>query len=577
MKRILLLLIIATSAFAQDPALQSIIESVQKKADADEFSGVLLIARDGKPVVQKAWGLADKESKTPNTMDTKFNIGSINKVFTKKAIEQLAAAGKLSLDDTIRKHLPDYPSAVADKITIRQLLDHKSGLGDIFGPRYVAAPPAKLRELSDFLPLFADEPLKFEPGTGNRYSNAGYVVLGLIIEKVSGMKYRDYVQKNIFTPAGMKDTGFWAVDENVPNRVTGYTKRGPDGPLPARRDNRSSLPGRPSSAGGAYATAGDLLRYFQWAKENGIGVGGGAPGLNAGVEVNNGWTVVAMANYDPPAAEEVARQAMMQLAPPRRGPSAPEKTTIEGLVVVPLTSPSHLMAVEAKMNGKGPYKFEIDTGAGGMMRLSQEIADELQIEIIGETISGDPSGQTMDRRKLGRVDTVEIGGAKFNGVIAAVGGRNNIIGLGLFGALTATLDFPKKELRLTRDSLPATGEHLMTFTLDHGLPTIDVEAGGVKVTSHIDSGSPGFFSSPPSAAVPIEGELQVLGHARTMNNEFDIKGGKLRGDLKIAGFSAANPMVEVIDIFPTGNVGSRFLRQYAVTFDMPNKRVMFVK
>jgi CubicO group peptidase (beta-lactamase class C family) len=282
----------------------------QKLSDTDHFSGVVFAAKGDRVLLERAWGLADVASKTPNSVDTKFNIGSINKVFTQTAIAQLATAGKLSLDDTIRKHLPDYPSPVADKITIRQLLEHKSGLGDFFGPKYIAAPPSSLRELSDFLPLFVSAPLQFEPGTSQRYSNAGYVVLGLIIEHATGEKYRDYVQKHIFEPAGMKDSGFWAVDERVAKRATGYTKRGPDGPIPAREPNTKTLPGRPSSAGGAYSTARDLFRLFQWKKANGVGVGGGAPGLNASVEIDDGWTVIAMSNYDPPSAEALTRGAM---------------------------------------------------------------------------------------------------------------------------------------------------------------------------------------------------------------------------------------------------------------------------
>src|SRR6476469_6556821 len=107
MKLSALLLLVATSLFAQQ---DQIVSSVQKLVDANQFSGSLLVAKDGKPVVQRAWGLADVETKAPNTIDTKFNIGSINKFFTKTAIAQLAEAGKLSLDDTVRKHLPDYPS-----------------------------------------------------------------------------------------------------------------------------------------------------------------------------------------------------------------------------------------------------------------------------------------------------------------------------------------------------------------------------------------------------------------------------------------------------------------------------------
>ncbi len=279
----------------------------QKLVDTDHFSGVVLVTKGGTTLLSRAWGMANETER--NTLDTKFNIGSINKTFTNEAIEQLAAAGKLSLDDTIRRHLPDYPSTVADHITIRQLLDHRSGLGDIFGPKYIAAPPSRLRELSDFLRLFVDEPLQFEPGTSQRYSNAGYIVLGLIIERLSGETYREYVRRHIFEPAGMKETGFWAIDEKVAHRATGYTMRGPEGPLTKRIPNEATLPGRPSSAGGAYATAGDLLRFFQWLGDAGVAVGGGAPGLNAAVEANGTWTVIALSNYDPPSAEALARGA----------------------------------------------------------------------------------------------------------------------------------------------------------------------------------------------------------------------------------------------------------------------------
>lgn len=316
------------------PQTDKIIALGQKHFDDKQFSGVILVAKDGEPVLTRAWGLADVATNTPNTMDTKFNIGSINKFFTKTAIAQLAESGKLSLDDTIRKHLPDYPSPVADKITIAQLVDHKAGLGDIFGDRYQAAPPSSLRELKDFLPLFADKPLLFEPGTSEKYSNAGYIVLGLIIEKVSGEKYRDYVQHHIFAPAGMKASGFWAVDETVANRATGYTLHGENGELKERQPNTRSLPGRPSSAGGAFATASDLLRFMNALQANkfasakwtawvftsslnavavhpALGIGGGAPGLNTAIEMeSDGWMVIAMSNFDPPSAMKVASAAM---------------------------------------------------------------------------------------------------------------------------------------------------------------------------------------------------------------------------------------------------------------------------
>lgn len=324
------------TGLTQAQKLSNITSYGQRLYDAKHFSGVILAAKDGEPQLTHAWGLADVATKTPNTLDTKFNIGSINKFFTKTAIAQLAEAGKLSPDDTIRKLLPDYPSPVADKITIQQLVDHRSGLGDIFGERYRNAPPSRLRELSDFLPLFADKPLDFEPGTSQRYSNAGYIVLGLIIEKISGQKYRDYVQQHVFAPAGMKDTGFYAIDENVANRATGYVGQAPSpvrtGEAPVPHPNTQSLPGRPSSAGGAYATAGDLLRFAKALNANkfasekwtnwifsstfepmgrALGIAGGAPGLNASLEMSpDGWIVIAMSNYDPPSATTLAMGAM---------------------------------------------------------------------------------------------------------------------------------------------------------------------------------------------------------------------------------------------------------------------------
>src|SRR5262249_43644411 len=174
-----------------------------------EFSGVALIARDGKPFFHEAVGLADRSFSVPNRSDTRFNVGSIGKAFTQVAIAQLAAQGKLAFTDTIRRHLPEYPSAAADRITIQQLVTMTSGLGDVFADKYDAPPKARLRPLADYLPLSAGEPLLFEPGADRRYSNAGYVVLGLIVEKVSGESYYDYVRRHVFDPAGMTDTGDW--------------------------------------------------------------------------------------------------------------------------------------------------------------------------------------------------------------------------------------------------------------------------------------------------------------------------------------------------------------------------------
>jgi len=282
----------------------------------DEFSGVVLVARHGTAIFQQAYGDADKQTKAPNRIDTKFNLGSINKVFTRICIEQLVAAGKVSMDDTIGKFLPGYPNQeAAQKVTVRQLVNMTSGIGDFFGDRYTTTPKENLRTLTDYLPLFADKPLLFAPGTQERYSNGGYVVLGLIIEKVSGESYYDYVKKNLFEPADMADTDYYLIDQKVANRAEGYTRAGSAAGVWA--NNRDSRPARGSSAGGGYSTAPDLLRFTSALASGkirssvpGLGIAGGAPGTNAALEFNpkQDYAIVVLSNYDPPSAERIARQ-----------------------------------------------------------------------------------------------------------------------------------------------------------------------------------------------------------------------------------------------------------------------------
>jgi D-alanyl-D-alanine carboxypeptidase len=333
---------VAESRKASDAEVAAAADKYLSGGGADAFSGVVLIAKSGKPFFHKAYGMANRDFAVANRLDTKFNLGSINKVFTQVAIAQLVQQGKLSLSDTIRKLLPDYPSAAADKITVQQLVTMSSGLGDFFGERYDATPKTKLRTLSDFLALFVDEPLLFAPGTSRRYSNAGYIVLGLIVEKVSGETYYDYVRKHVFLPAGMKDTDAYPQDSVVANRAVGYTREGEDGktqPGP-KRINVDTLPARSSSAGGGYSTAPDLLAFdaamradkllspawTDWyfsdkekapvagdpaRKHSGAGgFAGGSPGVNAVIEtdLDTGYSIVVLSNDDPPSAETVAKK-----------------------------------------------------------------------------------------------------------------------------------------------------------------------------------------------------------------------------------------------------------------------------
>src|SRR5258705_9931281 len=183
----------------------------------DYFSGGALIARDGKPIFEKAYGLANKRSNTPNNVKTKFNLGSINKSFTSVAIAQLAQQGKLSFNDPIGKYLPDYPNkTVAAKVTIHQLLTHTSGMRSYFNDEFMKR-RASLRTLADLLPFFFNDPLDFEPGEKMQYSNSGYVVLGLIVERLTKQSYFDYVREHIFKPAGMKNTDSYELEQKVSN------------------------------------------------------------------------------------------------------------------------------------------------------------------------------------------------------------------------------------------------------------------------------------------------------------------------------------------------------------------------
>lgn len=293
--------------------------SLDSLSRAGRFSGVAVLAKGDRPVFQHAYGVADRATNRANNLETAFNLGSINKVFTQIAIMQLAAAGKISLDSTLGKYWPDYRNQeVARKVTIRQLLRHTSGIGgNIFDPP-AGGKRNDIRSLKDYLPLFVNAPMQFEPGARSAYSNAGYVVLGLLVERLSGDDYYSYVRQHIFEPAGMTRTGSFAVDSLPTNTAIGYTKGDQDAPADAPvHANASDLPGRGSSAGGGYSTAQDLMKFLQALRERriangppaGIGVAGGSGGLNAVVEgeLPGGYDLIVLSNLDPPAAERVSQ------------------------------------------------------------------------------------------------------------------------------------------------------------------------------------------------------------------------------------------------------------------------------
>jgi D-alanyl-D-alanine carboxypeptidase len=257
--------IIVPASPTSDPAgagIDGVVAILEGLISRDEFSGVALIARGDRVAWEAAAGQANRESAIPNRMATQLNLGSMNKMFTAVAVMQLAEQGRLALDDTIARHLPDYPDEeVAGSITIHQLLTHTSGLGDVFTAAFNANPHA-YRSNADYLPLFAGEPLLFVPGSDWSYSNAGFVVLGLIIERVSGKTYDSYVREHIFEPSGMLGTAAYDVEAEAPDRAVGYTTQDIEGRETGVLVAHTALmPGHGFAAGGGYSTAGDLLRF----------------------------------------------------------------------------------------------------------------------------------------------------------------------------------------------------------------------------------------------------------------------------------------------------------------------------
>jgi CubicO group peptidase (beta-lactamase class C family) len=316
---------------------------LRKRTAADRFSGATLVAKGGRIVFSGAYGQADRERGIANTLETRFRIGSMNKMFTAVATLQLVEQGKLALDDTVGKHLPGYPNRdVATKVTVRHLLTHTGGTGDIFGPEYDAN-RLQLREHGDYVKLYGSRAPRFEPGSRFEYSNFGFVLLGAIIEAVSGESYYDYVREHVFGPAGMTSTDSLPESEEVPNRSIGYMRSSLGAPW---QPNTDWIPWRGTAAGGGYSTVGDVARFadaltsnkllslastellitgkvamapgiryafgFADARDkNGsgwVGHGGGAPGMNGDLRIylKSGYVVVVLANLDPPAAQRIS-------------------------------------------------------------------------------------------------------------------------------------------------------------------------------------------------------------------------------------------------------------------------------
>lgn len=302
--------------------------------EAAGFSGVALIGRDDAIDAEMAFGFAEPSAGRRNTTATRFNLGSINKTFTAIGIAQLVEQSRLGLDDKLITYLPDYPNKnAASRISIRQLLTHRSGLAQFmradFGDVTVAA----------MTKIVGDEPLAFEPGTRQLYSNGGYIVLGRVIEVVAGKGYSDYVNDHVYRPAGMIASGFYRNGDRTENIALPVAlAEGGRGAAPALGSS-SAGPRTGNPAGGGYATAADLFRFAralrsgrllkptmtryvldgtfaedpkwgfalreqQAGRHRFLGNGGGAPGVNAEFrfEPAGAYTVVVLSNSSPPSA-----------------------------------------------------------------------------------------------------------------------------------------------------------------------------------------------------------------------------------------------------------------------------------
>ena len=342
----------AAAQAASDSAFVAALRArLEAATAAGEFSGAVLVARDGRTLFEGAYGLADRERSIPNTPLTQFRVGSMNKMLTAVAALQLVQAGTLRLDAPLGTYLPDYPNAeVASKVTPHHLLTHTGGTGDIFGPQFMAN-RTELRTTGDYLRLYGTRGLQFAPGAQHVYSNYGFMLLGALVERAGGTSYDDHVAARVLAPAGMTATGTAPEDSLVPGRSVGYTRQVVPGALVS---NAPTLPYRGTPAGGGYSTVGDLARFAVALREHRlldpahtalllsgkvaigeevryaygffdrvvggrrfVGHGGGAPGMSGDLafEPNGGYVVVVLSNLDPPAAGRVSAFILERLPP----------------------------------------------------------------------------------------------------------------------------------------------------------------------------------------------------------------------------------------------------------------------
>ncbi|WP_109853278.1 serine hydrolase [Aquimarina sp. AU58] len=327
-KVITFLIICFVSGLQAQTINDKIEEMMQKHVELDQFSGTVLLAKEGKILYQKAFGDANKSYQIKNNIDTKFNIASMGKMFTGVSIMQLEEQGKLKINDPVVKYLKDFP--FGNKITIHHLLSHTSGLSNYMRHKVYRANRGKRYVINDIIPFIYEQKLEFDiPGKKFAYSNSGMVVLGAIIEKISGQSYSEFITQNIFIPAKMNNTQMRFWDDVVENRALGYLKS-----ISGKYTNTIYTNSSPQSDGGILSTVKDMLKFdqalytsllinenskkklftnvipkityglaFQVENKNNnrvVGHGGGLPGFSSYFSryLDDKYTIIALSNYD---------------------------------------------------------------------------------------------------------------------------------------------------------------------------------------------------------------------------------------------------------------------------------------
>lgn len=334
-KYICLLFLTLCFACSPTPTLEDKLPELSQKIDEagakDAFSGVVLLYQNNELLLEKVYGLADMDTREPITRQTKFNLASMNKMFTAVAIMQLRDAGKLDLLATVGTYLSDYSNTtVRDSVTIQQLLTHTSGLGDYFDDRLEQISPDSIRSLNDYYQIFVNDPLNFAPGSSFGYSNAGYIVLGLVIEAITGRSYYDHIHQSVFSPLGMQQSGWGHSDTLVLQLARAYGTADSSG----HRMENPYLGMKGSSAGGGFSTVDDLYTFAKGLKsgqilsletltemkedrfENGYGYGLSLRDLN-------GWKVYGHNGGFPGVSGEVdifERDDLLAISLSNRGP-----------------------------------------------------------------------------------------------------------------------------------------------------------------------------------------------------------------------------------------------------------------